>query len=79
MVKNESEKYIFPILLYVEVVLQKLTANTVPNLLSLMPEEHTFIFSLQFSILKWQATAKAWNCSEKRGTKDINLKWKLQG
>lgn len=80
MAKNASEEYIFPILLYVQLVLQKLTAKTVPILASFMPEEHTFIFSLQFNILKWQEIAKAWNCSEKRGTKDkfMWMFWKFK-
>jgi hypothetical protein len=45
-----------------------------PNLASLMLEEHIFIFFLEFNILKWQEIAKAWKCSEKRG-RNNNFTW----
>jgi hypothetical protein len=52
MANNASEEYIFPISLHVQLVLQILRAKPMPNLASLMLEEHIFIFFLEFNILK---------------------------
>jgi predicted YcjX-like family ATPase len=58
---------------HVQLVLQILIAKIMPNLPSLMQQEHIIIFFLQFNILKWQEIAKAWKCSEKR--RNDNFTW----
>lgn len=67
MAKNASKEYIFPIL-YVQLVLQKLIAKTASLTLPHATGVHFYLFlTIQYSKM---TIAKAWNSSEKRGTKD---------